>query len=190
MTGPANFNRYIRASEFGPLAAFLRGEGSLAEYPSGGLFATQGVRNRYCGLVEEGAFRYVLTTGRGERCVVGYSFCGEFVGDYISSRLGRAAWVGIEALCDSRVARVPYERLELFFGSDSAGERMGRRLAEHLLAEVYERLLQMYESTPQERYEALLRRCPGVLDLVELKELASYLHVRPETLSRIRARIR
>ena len=77
-----------------------------------------------------------------------------------------------------------------FRGTDAACERLGRRVAERLLLEVYERLLQRYAATPQERYEALLARCPGLLDLVPLQELASFLGVRPETLSRIRRRIR
>lgn len=56
--------------------------------------------------------------------------------------------------------------------------------------EVYERLLDRYAASPQQRYEALTERCPDVLQLVPLRELASYLGVRPETLSRIRRRVR
>ena len=65
-----------------------------------------------------------------------------------------------------------------------------RRLAERLTCELYERMLQLYACTPQERYETLLQRCPELLNIVALKELASYLRVRPETLSRIRGRVR
>ena len=67
---------------------------------------------------------------------------------------------------------------------------LARRLAERLTCELYERMLQLYACTPQERYETLLRRCPELLNIVALKELASYLRVRPETLSRIRGRVR
>ena len=119
-----------------------------------------------------------------------YAFAGEFVGDYISMRNAAPALVRIEAMCDSRVLAVGNDRLEAFYRTDAACERLGRRVAERLLLEVYERLLQRYAATPQERYEALLARCPGLLDLVPLQELASFLGVRPETLSRIRRRIR
>ena len=148
------------------------------------------MRNRTCGLLLAGAFRYVHLTADGERRIVGYAFAGEIVGDYISHCNGIPSWVSIEAMCDSLVTEVGTAVLETFYAADAAHERLGRRLAEHLLAEVYERLLERCAATPQERYERLLTRCPGVLDFIPLHELASYLGVRPETLSRIRRRIR
>ena len=172
-----DFNRYISAAEFAPLAELFRREGESLFVPKDGCFSFQQVRNRRSGLVEEGAFRYVHATEAGERHVVGYAFAGEFVGDYISMR-------------NSRVLTLTGERLEKFYRTDAAHERLGRTVAEHMLAEIYERLLQSYVSTPQERYESLLARCPGLLELVPLRELASFLGVRPETLSRIRRRVR
>ena len=185
-----NFNRYLSAAEFVPLAAFLRMRGETVLFGNNDSFSCQGVRNRYSGLVERGAFRYVHVSDDGERHVVGYAFAGEFVGDYISMRNATVSWVGIEAMCDSEVRRVTNEDLEAFYRTDAEHERLGRAVAEHLLAEVYERLLQAYASSPQERYETLLDRCPDLLNLVPLKELASFLRVRPETLSRIRRRVR
>ena len=178
------------AAEFAPLAELFRREGESLFVPKDGCFSFQQVRNRRSGLVEEGAFRYVHATEAGERHVVGYAFAGEFVGDYISMRNDAPAWVSIEAMCDSRVLTLTGERLEKFYRTDAAHERLGRTVAEHMLAEIYERLLQSYVSTPQERYESLLARCPGLLELVPLRELASFLGVRPETLSRIRRRVR
>lgn len=185
-----DFNRYITAAEFAPLAELFRTEGHSRIYLPGEAFARQDERNPCCGLVTSGAFRYVHLTAEGNASVVGYAFSGEFVGDYISMSNGLRSWVGIEAMCRSSVSCLDYGRLDAFYAADAAHERLGRRLAEHLSAEVYERLLQCYVSTPQECYETLLRRCPDLLNLVSLKELASYLRVRPETLSRIRRRIR
>ena len=185
-----HFNRYIAAGKFEPLVRFLRSEGEILQFGKREFFASQGVRNGCGGLVEVGAFRYVHVSDAGERHIVGYAFAGEFVGDYISMRSGIPSWVSIEAMCDSRIVAVTGDRLEAFYRIDPDHERLGRTLAESMAAEVYERLLQSYTATPQMQYEALLRRCPGLLNLIPLQELASYLRVRPETLSRIRRRVR
>ena len=185
-----DFNRYISAAEFAPLAELFRREGESLFVPKDGCFSFQQVRNRRSGLVEEGAFRYVHLARSGERHVVGYAFAGEFVGDYVAMCGDRPSQVSIEAMCDCTVWRADDDRLEAFYRAGPACERLARRLAERLTCELYERMLQLYACTPQERYETLLRRCPELLNIVALKELASYLRVRPETLSRIRGRVR
>ena len=162
-----NFNRYITEAEFSELAAFIRREGVVRRFARGERLSGQGLRSHRCGLVVQGAFRYVHADAAGEEHVVGYAFAGEFVGDYISMCVDAPSQVTIGAMCGAEAL-----------------------LAEHMLAEVYERLLDRYAASPQQRYEALTERCPDVLQLVPLRELASYLGVRPETLSRIRRRVR
>ena len=99
--------------------------------------------------------------------------------------------VSIEAMCDCTSAGVRTTiGSKLFIGPVRRASGWARRLAERLTCELYERMLQLYACTPQERYETLLQRCPELLNIVPLRELASYLRVRPETLSRIRGRVR
>ena len=50
-------------------------------------------------------------------------------------------------------------------------------------------MISMYRLTPEERYLDIINRCPDLLKLITLKELASYLLIRPETLSRIRRKV-
>lgn len=185
-----NFNRHITQAEFSGLAEFFRAEGCERRFVRGECLSEQGLRTHRAGLVVQGAFRYVHVADADREHVVGYAFAGEFVGDYISMRVDAPSQVTIEAMCDAAALVVTAGRLETFFRTDAAHERLGRTLAEHLLAEVYERLLDRYAVPPQQRYEALLKRCPDLLQLVSLRELASWLGVRPETLSRIRGRIR
>ena len=65
-------------------------------------------------------------------------------------------------------------------------QRLGRRIAETMFAEIYQRLLGFYCNTPEQRYRALMKRCPNLQELLSLKEIALFLGVTPETLSRIR----
>lgn len=65
-------------------------------------------------------------------------------------------------------------------------QRLGRRIAEAMFAEIYQRLLRFYCDTPEQRYQALMKRCPDLQERISLKEIALFLGVTPETLSRIR----
>lgn len=185
-----DFNRYIAAPEFGALAAFFRERSEPLRLERGDRFSEQGLRCRYGGLVEEGAFRYVHLSGAGDRHVVGFAFAGEFVGDYVSMRCQTPSQVSIEALGPCRVLRVEAGTLERLYRTDAGCERLGRGVAERLFFEVCGRLLETYASSPQERYEALLGRCPQLMEHCLARDLASCLGIRPETLSRIRGHVR
>lgn len=69
-------------------------------------------------------------------------------------------------------------------------QRLGRLIAEELFVEMYGRLLQFYCDTPEQRYIKLLQRCPNLPQYITLKEIASYLGVTPETISKIRRKLR
>lgn len=68
-------------------------------------------------------------------------------------------------------------------------QQQGRILAEELLYVAWNNIISAYKDTPEKRYRELLQRCHNLPNLITLKELASYIMVTPETLSRIRKRI-
>ena len=49
--------------------------------------------------------------------------------------------------------------------------------------------MDMYCKTTEELYLDLLNRCPDIQEFITLKEVASFLHVTPETISRIRRKL-
>jgi len=60
---------------------------------------------------------------------------------------------------------------------------------EKMMGEKQETLSKFINSTPKERYLNLLKERPGLINRVPQYQLASYLGIKPETLSRIRKRI-
>lgn len=52
----------------------------------------------------------------------------------------------------------------------------------------YRQLLESY-GTPEMRYVKLMKRCPGLKEMISLKNIASYLGVTPEIASHIRRKI-
>lgn len=68
-------------------------------------------------------------------------------------------------------------------------ETMIRWMVEENLGEVQDEKTSFIASAPEERYKALLRKRPGLADRVPQHQLASYLGITPESLSRIKKRI-
>ena len=99
------------------------------------------------------------------------------------------ATVNIQASTNCEVYLLSLNRLNQFWETDMNTQRLGRRIAETMFAEIYQRLLGFYCDTPEQRYQALMKRCPDLQEKLSLKEIAHFLGITPETLSRIRKKI-
>ena len=60
---------------------------------------------------------------------------------------------------------------------------------EETLVNAIRRIEEFTQSSPEERYQRILREQPELIDRAPLKYLASYLGITPVSLSRIRKRI-
>ena len=47
----------------------------------------------------------------------------------------------------------------------------------------------LYRATPHERYNLLMQRCLGIVEHLNLQDIASFLNVTPKTISKIRKEI-
>ncbi|HPG07654.1 MAG TPA: Crp/Fnr family transcriptional regulator [Saprospiraceae bacterium] len=68
-------------------------------------------------------------------------------------------------------------------------ETISRAIMEAAFAEQKESLASYYTDSPEQRYLKLIRSRPGLVQRVPQYHLASYIGVKPESLSRIRKRI-
>jgi hypothetical protein len=68
-------------------------------------------------------------------------------------------------------------------------ELMCRKLSEELLAKQQMDFDEFRTSSPEQRYLNLLKKRPDLLQRVPQHQLASYLGIQPQSLSRLRARI-
>lgn len=68
-------------------------------------------------------------------------------------------------------------------------ESMTRRMIEENFSQVQEEFAAFIASSPEERFKALLRKRHSLIDRVPQHQLASYLGMTPESLSRIKKRL-
>ena len=69
-------------------------------------------------------------------------------------------------------------------------EIMTRKMIEQNLGKVQEEFSTFIASTPEERFMTLLLERPQLIDRVPQHQLASYLGITPESLSRIKKRMK
>ena len=119
----------------------------------------------------------------------GFSFEGEFAGDYPACLDGRPSQTTIKAMMPSRLLRVSGEQLMDFFRQDAEKMELRSIIAEHLLSQARACYLDLHRATARERYELLLNRCPGIVEHLPLNAISSFLSITPQMLSKIRKEI-
>ena len=153
------------------------------------IIVEEGQRDQEIRFVTEGSARsYVM---REDKCVI-LSFA--FEGDPTSSTLG--AWPGgisghtIETMEPTTLVRLPREEIDRLFAADAELADWGRRMAEEQLRRHEEYFADFAWRDKSEQYKRVLREYPQLLQRIALKDLAAYLFVTPQSLSRIRAEIK
>ena len=172
------------------LRDFIRQYGETVDYRRGERLETEGEPARWLAFVERGQFKYVVRgISDGHEHIAWFSLKGELVGAYPDMLDGRPSQATIQAMKVSRVVRISGEQLLQFFRQDVETMELRSLLAEHLLRQFQIRSNLLLVADSHERYLALLRRCPGIVHDVPLKELASFIGVTRQMLSRIRKEI-
>ena len=169
------------------LREFCEREGEAVSYRKGDQMEREGDPSRWFGYVTDGCFKYVTHGISDDReHITWFSFEGEFVTDYPNCLDGRPAQTTIKAMMPSRMLRVSGEQLMDFFRQDAEKMELRSICAEHVLRQRNQCYIDLHRATARERYELLLQRCPGIVEYLDLQDIASFLNVHPNTVSKIR----
>ena len=169
------------------LREFCRREGEAVTYRKGDQLEREGDPARWLAFVESGCFKYVTHGISDDReHITWFSFEGEFVADYPTYLYGRPAHTTFVAMMPSRVIRVTGQQLEQFFEQSKETMKLRAIIAEHILDQFQSRYIDLHRTTARERYDLLMQRCPGIVDHLDLQDIASFLNVHPNTISKIR----
>ena len=169
------------------LRELCRREGEAVIYHKGDQLEREGDPARWLALVESGCFKYVTHGISDDReHITWFSFEGEFVVDYPTFLYARPSQTTIVAMMPSRVIRVTGEQLEHYFDQSKETMKLRAIIAEHILFQFRSRYLDLHCTTARERYDLLMQRCPGIVEHLDLQDIASFLNVHPNTISKIR----
>jgi len=181
-----SFNTFINHIEPDFWRELYVKEGKLRHYERGEEFAKLGEVARYIGYIKSGTLKYIAFSVDGTEHVVGMEFAGEFVSDFPFSLSGVKARVSIVAVTPCDIYCFPVQEMVKRMKTDTKVKDIVMRSTEAVFSTVYDRYMDLYCKSPQQRYEELIRCHPELFTFFSLKDIASFLNITPTHLSRLR----
>ncbi len=113
---------------------------------------------------------------------------GEFATNFYAFITKAASTETIEVLEDCELTQIPFAKLQKIYTDFPETERLGRILTENYYVKLEGRFLGLQFTTAKERYDNLIKQNGPLVLRAPLGQIASYLGITQETLSRIRAK--
>lgn len=141
------------------------------------------------GFILKGLFRYVYVNEKGDEFTKGILTENNFISSYSAMILNKPSYFSIEALESSQILEFNWVDLKKLFEKEIFWTQFLLRFIEKgfIIKEKRERDLLLLDA--ETRYKNFLEEFPGIDQRVKQGIIASYLGIKPETLSRIRKKI-
>lgn len=111
----------------------------------------------------------------------------DFATSYYSFISRQPSYEIISSIENTSVQAISFSKLNELYQLFPETERAGRLLLEDYYSRLEERLISIQFKSAKERYQTLLKNRPEIIQRAPLGRVASYLGMKQETLSRIRA---
>ena len=153
----------------------------------GDFFLKAGKVNNHVGFLEKGLVRYFVYKD-DEESTFEFTKEGEFIADYQSFNNKTTTNQNIQAIEDCDLLIIDYPNVQNIFNSTKNGNLIGRLIIEHRFDVMVNQLLAIYMQNHEERYKRFVSEYSDLNQRIPQYLIASYVGVKPESLSRIRRR--
>lgn len=141
---------------------------------------------KHYSFIVEGCFKLYGVDQKGTEHNLQFSAEKEWIADIGSFHSGRPSKLFIEAIEPSLVLQIEKEDLYFLYTNIPKLDRIFKVIIENKYVELQNRVLQNISSTAQERYLTFLEQYPSLAMRLPNTQIASYIGITPEFLSKIR----
>lgn len=151
----------------------------------GELFLKEGIVCDNLGFVQKGLLRHFINDD-GVDITYHFSMENDFVCDYESFINRLPSLKNIIAMETTTIYIISYRNLQIFYQTTSTGERFGRLLLEKIFSKTITHIISTHIDNAEQRYLKFLSLFPELDQRVPQYYVASFIGVKPPSLSRIR----
>lgn len=141
---------------------------------------------RYLAFVNHGCLREYTIDQKGEEHLIQFAIEDWWVSDLHSFLCGAPSTHNIDALQESEVLLLEKPAREKLLAAVPAMERFFRLLLESNYIATHKRINDALSASAEERYLAFIATYPNLVEQVPQNQIASYIGITPQSLSRIR----
>jgi CRP-like cAMP-binding protein len=141
---------------------------------------------KYIAFVEKGCLRQYYIDNKGEEHVVQFAIEDWWISDMYSTLSGTPATYNIDALENSELLLFERSRMDELTGQIPQFEKFFRLLLEGAFISKERRIAASLGMSAEEQYLCMLDMYPKIVQRVPQHQVASYLGITPQSLSRIR----
>ncbi len=148
----------------------------------------QGVREMEQYFILDGILKRVVSNPEGKEMILRFADERDIETSYAAWRLGKPTPYGIVCVTKARVASLPMTQWVEFLDRHPHAKQTFEYFVMHLMSEIMAHTITLHLLDAPGRVQRFLRKHPELVDRIPQKELASYLNLSAETLSRLRHR--
>ena len=183
----ASFDRYLPLDE--PERADLKERATERKIKRRQLILTEDEVCKHYTFVMDGCFKVYQVDKKGVEHNLQFAAENDWIMIIDSFYSEKKSKVNIEAVEPSTIFQISRPDLIYFFRTYPKFDRNFRVIVETRFTELENRVLQIVSSTAEERYLTFLRQYPALSQRLPNTQIASYLGITPEFLSKIRKEI-
>ena len=152
-------------------------------------FLKEGEPNLLLGFIVNGLVRIYITKKGEEQSCIDFSKEGEFITVYESFLQKGISTQSIQAIEDTTLLVINNNDLQNLYQNIPNGDKLGRIVIEKRFIELAKQLYSIYLHNSEQRYLHFVKTYPDLLQRVPQYYIASFVGVKPQSLSRIRKRL-